>query len=162
MPTISTEMVAKAVHTITGYDLVQKETLCDKIRISQPHIFFTTLALTQDRVSMSKMDHLLHVLMIVHMVTETEASLPLPTISREAIHIAHKKHNNMLRYLEAESDRQMWDLTCTTYPEPVLLAYILNYLVEKGINTKTQEDYLILNMSKVILDVYVNAFKESN
>ena len=60
-----------------------------------------------------------------------------------------------------EYDKQMWDLTCTTYPEPVLLAYVLDFLSENGIATETNEDYLVATMSKVILDVYVDALRKS-
>ena len=66
MTAISTDIVARAVQTVTGYDLAQTEALCDRIHAAQPHIFLTTLALAQDGVSMPKMDHVLHVLMVVH------------------------------------------------------------------------------------------------
>jgi hypothetical protein len=106
------------------------------------------------------MDHVLHVLMVVHTAMEMQTSLPLRTIGQKDIQVAHKKHQDMLDYLAGEPDRRMWDLTCTTYPEPVLLAYVLDYLRENGIVVKTDEDYLVATMSKVILDVYVKALKE--
>jgi len=161
MTGISTDVVARAVRTVTGYDLVQTEALCDRIHTAQPHVFLTTLALAQDGVSMPKMDHVLHVLMVVHIAIEMQTSLPLRTISRKDIQVAHKKHHDMLNYLEAEPDKRMWDLTCTAYPEPVLLAYVIDFLSENGIITETNEDYLVATMSKVILDVYVDALRES-
>ena len=161
MTAISTDLVARAVRTVTGYDLAQTEALCDRIHAAQPHIFLTTLALAQDGVSMPKMDHVLHVLMVVHIAIEMQTSLPLRTIGRNDIQVALKKHQDMLNYLEHEPDRRMWDLTCTAYPEPVLLAYVLDFLSEKGIVTETNEHYLVATMSKVILDVYVDALRES-
>ena len=110
---------------------------------------------------MPKMDHVLHVLMVVHIAIEMQTSLPLRTIGRNDIQVALKKHQDMLNYLEHEPDRRMWDLTCTAYPEPVLLAYVLDFLSEKGIVTETNEHYLVATMSKVILDVYVDALRES-
>jgi hypothetical protein len=161
MTAISTEIVARAAQKVTKYDLIQTEALCDRIHAVQPHVFLTALALAQDGVSMPKMDHVLHVLMVVHIAIEMQTSLPLRTISRKDLQVAHKKHQDMLNYLEAEPDKRMWDLTCTTYPEPVLLAYVLDFLSENGIATETNEDYLVATMSKVILDVYVDALRES-
>jgi hypothetical protein len=161
MTAISTEVVARAVQTVTGYDLAQAEALCDRIHAAQPHVFLTTLALTQDGVSMPKMDQALHVLMVVHIAIEMQTPRPLRTIGRKDIQAAHKRHQEMLNYLEAEPDKRMWDLTCTAYPEPVLLAYVIDFLSENGIGTETHEDYLVATMSKVILDAYVDALRES-
>jgi len=63
----------------------------------------------------------------------------------------------MLSYLEKEPDQKMWRLTCEAYPEPVLLAYVLKYLLERGIWAETDAQYLESSMSKVTLDLYVDA-----
>lgn len=154
---ITTKAAAEAVRTVTQMSLPQKEELIDRIHEAQPQILLSVLALSQDGVPPEMLEHALHILMVVHVCVTSQHPGPLPQASREDIRRAADKHLAMLNYLSKEPDQKMWRLTCDAYPEPVLLAYVLNYLLERGIWGETDAQYLVSSMSKVALDLYVDA-----
>ncbi len=154
---IRAEIVTAAVGTVTGLSLKEQEALCDQIHADQPHIFLTTVALSQDGVSLSRLEHALHVLMVVYLAFKNGTKAPLPVISLDMIREAYQRHASMLKYLAAEKDRRMWDLTATSYPELWLFAYVMGHLAENGFSVETDENAMVGSVSKVILDVFLAA-----
>lgn len=85
--------------------------------------------------------------------------LAVLSLSREDVVRSAKRHEAMIAYLEQEPDPEMRLLTSASYPEPALLAYIVNYLLENGVSGLTEAQYKASSMSKVVLDLYVDAFR---
>jgi hypothetical protein len=66
----------------------------------------------------------------------------------------------MMKYLAAEPDKQMWDLTATSYPEPNLFAYVIGYLKDHNFHVETDEHAKVISVAKMTLDVFVAARKK--
>ena len=151
--------IVKVIREIDGYNISQKEALCDNIYKLQPHIFQTVINLTHSGIPLPKLDHLLHILMVVHTAFEKQECIITQTIPLSEVEHAFVNLSSMLKYLEAEPDKSMWDLTITSYSEQELLAFVSGYLREKYIITEADEDALVVAMAKVILDTYIQASK---
>ncbi len=158
MSQITPESIAEAVHAVQHMTLPQKEKLIDHIHAIQPHVLLTILALSQDAVPMPMLDSALHVLMVIHTAITKEGATDLPIASREDIRHAMERHCAMLSYLESEPDKEMWKLTATAYPEPALLAYLVEYLKDNGITADTDTQCLVVSILKVAVDLYVDAY----
>lgn len=156
---ITTKAAADAVRLVSQMSLQEKEELIDRIHEAQPHILLSVLALSQDGVPMEMLEHALHLLMVVHVCVTSQCKDGLPAASREDVIRAAKRHEAMIAYLEVEPDPGIWRLTATAYPEPVLLAYTVNYLLEHGICGETDAQHLVSSMAKVALDLYVDAYR---
>jgi hypothetical protein len=157
---ISIEAVAAAVRTVLGMNIKEKEALCDQIHADQPHIFLTTVALSQSGVSLAKLDHSLHLLMVVYLAFRNAADVRLPAIGLDMIDDAYKKLASMMKYLAAEPDKRMWNLTATSYPEPNLLAYLVGYLRDHNFHVETNEHAKVISVAKMSLDAFVAARKK--
>jgi hypothetical protein len=156
---ITTKAVAEAVRTVSRLSLEQKEELVGRIHEAQPHILYAVLALSLDGVPEDMLEHALHLLMVVHFSVVSQCPEGLPQASLDDIRRAMERHLAMLGYLSKEPDQKMWRLTCESYPEPVLLAYVVNYLLERGIWAETDAQYRVSSMAKVALDLYVDAYR---
>ena len=156
---ITTKAVADAVRTVQGLPLEHQDALVDRIYAAQPHILLTVLALSRDGVPEDMLGHALHLLMVIHVCVASQCPDGLPQASRDDIRRAMERHLAMLGYLSKEPDLKMWRLTCESYPEPVLLAYVVNYLLERGIWAETDAQYRVSSMAKVELDLYVDAYR---
>lgn len=155
------QSVANAVRIVQHMNLLQKEKLFDRVHEVQPHILLTILGLSQDGVTMTMIEHALHVLMVIHIVITNAGATDLPVATRADIRAAAKRHETMLSYLESEPALEMWKLTGTEYSEPVLLAYVVGYMKDNGMTGDTKNQYLISSMLKVTLDLYVDAYHKS-
>jgi hypothetical protein len=156
---ITTKAVADAVRTVLGLSLNRQEELVDRIYAAQPQILLDVLSLSRDGVPPEMLEHVLHVLMVVHTCVTSQCKDDLPAASREDVIRAAKRHEAMIAYLEQEPDPEMRLLTSASYPEPALLAYIVNYLLENGVSGLTEAQYKASSMSKVALDLYVDGFR---
>lgn len=157
---MSIEAVAAAARTVLGMNLKEKEALCDQIHADQPHIFLTTVALSQSGVGLAKVDHALHLLMVIYLAFKDDAGIVLPVIGLDMIDDAYKRLASMMKYLAAESDKRMWNLTATSYPELNLLAYVLGHLRDNGFDVETDEHAKVISVAKVTLDVFMAARKK--
>lgn len=151
---ISEKVVIESALIINGYDLNNKEILCDHIHKVQPNIFLTTVDSINHGVSHAKLDHVLHILMVVHMAFDKEPYISTRQIGSDDIEYVSQKHFAMLSFLQSEPDKHTWELTITSYPQKPLWAYIMAYLQEKGIEIQMQGDAYIFTMVKIIVDAY--------
>jgi hypothetical protein len=156
---ITTKAVADAVRTVLGLSLNRQEELVDRIYAAQPQILLAVLSLSRDGVPPEMLEHALHLLMVVHTCVTSQCKDGLPAASREDVIRAAGRHESMIAYLEVEPDPGIWRLTATAYPEPALLAYTVNYLLENGGGDESEAQYKVSSMSKVALDLYVDAFR---
>ncbi len=151
---ISEKVVIEAALIINGYDLKNKEILCDHIHKVQPNIFLTTVDLINHGVSHAKLDHVLNVLMVTHLAFDKEPYISTRQIGSDDIEYVSQKHLAMLSFLQSEPDNHTWKLTITSYPQKPLWAYIMAYLQERGIEIQMQGDAYIFTMAKIIVDAY--------
>lgn len=159
---ISIKAVADAARTVLGVDPKERDALCDQIHADQPHVFLTTVALSQSGVSLAKVDHALHLLMVIYLAFKDSTGIRLPVIGLDMIDDAYKKLASMMTYLAIEPDRRMWNLTAMFHPEPNLLAYVVGYLRDHNFHVETDEHARVISVAKMTLDIFVAAKKRSS
>lgn len=156
MKPIEIKHITKSINYINSLDFNEKITETEAIHQSQPHAFLTVLALSQDGVSMEKVDHALNVLMVIHKVfSDASNGLKIPLITKRMLDDALESNIAMLQTID-----QGWLTTeesITSYFENNILAYLVGYLKEHDLISPNEEHERILINLKTVLDSYANA-----
>jgi hypothetical protein len=156
MNPIKIKHITKSINYVNSLTFNEKATEAEKIHQSQPHVFLTVLALSQDGVSMEKVEHALNVLMVIHKVFSDDSSgRQIPLISRRMLDEALESNTAMLQAIDQE-----WlttDESINSYFEKNILSYIIGYLKEHGLISPEEENERLLINLKTVLDSYANA-----
>ena len=156
MKAIELKHIVKSIDYVNSLKFNEKTTEIEKIHQSQPHVFLTVLALSQDGVSMEKVEHALNVLLIIHKIFSDDPSgRKISLISKRMLDDALESNIAMLQTIE-----QGWlstDESINSYFEKNILAYVVGYLKENGLLASSEENERILINLKTVLDSYSNA-----
>jgi hypothetical protein len=156
MKPIELKHIVKSIDYVNSLKFNEKTTEIEKIHQSQPHVFLTVLALSQDGVSMEKVEHALNVLLIIHKIFSDDPSgRKISLISKRMLDDALESNIAMLQTIE-----QGWlstDESINSYFEKNILAYVVGYLKENGLLASSEENERILINLKTVLDSYSNA-----
>lgn len=156
MKPIEIKYITKSINYANSLDFNEKIREIEAIHQSQPHAFLTVLALSQDGVSMEKVDHALNVLMVIHKVfSDGSKGLKMPLITKRMLDDALESNIAMLQTID-----KGWlttDESITSYFEKNILAYIVGYLKEHDLISASEEHERILINLKTVLDSYTNA-----
>lgn len=156
MKAIELKHIVKSINYVNSLKFNKKTIEIEKIHQSQPHVFLTVLALSQDGVSMEKVEHALNVLLIIHKIFSDDPSgRKISLISKRMLDDALESNIAMLQTIE-----QGWlstDESINSYFEKNILAYVVGYLKENGLLTSSEENERILINLKTVLDSYSNA-----
>jgi len=156
MKSIELKHIVKWVNYVNSLKFDEKRTEIEKIHQSQPHVFLTVLALSQDGVSMEKVEHALNVLLIIHKIFSDDSSgRKISLISKRMLDDALESNIAMLQTIE-----QGWlstDESINSYFEKNILAYVVGYLKENGLLASSEENERVLINLKTVLDSYSNA-----
>jgi len=66
MNTIDNKTIITSLHYFNTLNLEERIKLNEAIQQKQPHAFLTVLALSQEDVSLEKMDHILNILCVIY------------------------------------------------------------------------------------------------
>jgi hypothetical protein len=153
---IEIKLITKSINYFNALELNEKIVETEKIHQSQPHAFLTVLALSQDGVSMEKVEHALNVLMVIHKVFNDDASgRKFPLISKKMLDYALESNIAMLQSID-----RGWlttDESINSYSENNLLAYLVGYLKDHDLISPCEEHERVLINLKTVLDSYANA-----
>ena len=158
MTPIKIKNIAKSINFVNSLELNDKLAELDKIYQSQPHAFLTVLSLSQDGVSMEKVDHALNILLVIHKVfSDASNGRKIPLISKGMLNDALESNIAMLQTID-----QGWlttDVSIKSYFENNVLAYLIGYLKKHDLLPPSKEhERLIINL-KTVLDSYANSRK---
>lgn len=156
MKPIEINKITKSINFVNSLGFNNKITETEKIHQSQPHAFLTVLALSQDGVSMEKVEHALNILMVIHTAfSDDTGGRKIPLISKRMLDDALESNIAMLQAIGQE-----WlttDESLDSYFEKNILAYLINYLKEYDLLSACEEhERMIINL-KTIIDSYANA-----
>ena len=146
--------VGTIVASVTRMSLPQKEGVIDEIFHAQPNVLGTALVAMRATPAGIMQDTVLEIAMIVFRSLQADLQSH-GTISEAAIDGYAERNAQMWRFLERETGEAFTRsimLTIETYPEPGLLAYVVNRLAE----LRVDEPQVILAI-KTLLDVCVDA-----
>ncbi|MBU0945174.1 MAG: hypothetical protein KJ804_08000 [Proteobacteria bacterium] len=105
---------------------------------------------------MEKVEHAIHVLMVIHKVFSDDSSgRKISLISKRMLDDALESNIAMLQTI-----RQGWlttDESINSYFEKNILAYLLGYLNENDLISPNEEHERLLINLKTVLDSYANA-----
>lgn len=163
MSRITAKTVSGVAADVLRMTLPQQEDLLDRIHESQPHILLTILALSEDGVPISLVEHALHVLMVTHIVLTDDCAVELPVVSHEDVLRAVDNHVAMLSDSEIDPGQERWASLANDCSDSAmlahLLAYFLAYFEVKGITLANEAECMIALLSKVTIDLYVGAYQ---
>jgi len=156
MTPIKIKNIAKSINFVNSLELNEKLAELDKIHQSQPHAFLTVLSLSQDGVSMEKVEHALTVLLVIHKVfSDAAVGLKIPLISKRML---DDSLENNIAILQAIG--QGWlttDESIHSYFEKNILAYLVGYLKDHDLISPSEEHERLLINLKTVLDAYTHA-----
>ena len=156
MNPIEKKHITKSINYVYSLEFNEKIAETEKIHQSQPHAFLTVLSLSQDGVSMEKVEHALHVLMVIHKIFSDDSSgRKIPLISKRMLDDALESNIAMLQTIS-----QGWlttDESINSYFEKNILAYLIGYLKKNDLISPNEEHECLLINLKTVLDSYANA-----
>ncbi len=151
---LSPQDVGTIVASVTRMSFPQKERLVDEMFHTQPNVLGTAIVATRAALSGEIQDAVLEIAMIVFRSLQADLQSH-GTISEAAIDGFAKRNAKMWRFLEGETSEAFTRstmLTIESYPEPGLLAYVVNRLAR----LRVDEPQVILAI-KTMLDACVDA-----
>ena len=151
---LSLQDIGTIVASVTRMSLSQKEQVFDEMFHAQPNVLGTALVATRAARSAEIQDTVLEIAMIVFRSLQADLQSH-ETISEAVIDEYAKRNAQMWRFLEGEAGEEFTRstrLTIEGYPEPGLLAYVVNRLAE----LRVDEPQVVLAI-KTMLDVCVDA-----
>ena len=157
MNTIDNKTIITSLHYFNTLKLEERIKLNESIQQKQPHAFLTVLALSQEGVSLEKMDHILNILCVIYLLITKNNSIKLPVVSKQALLKAYKNNIAMLRFIEIEEDGKLKDEIFESYPEKFLLVYLIGCLKEIDLLKNNKECNMIITTLKVVLDSLIKA-----
>jgi len=156
MNPIGIEEITKSIKFFNSLDFNERLAESEKIHQSQPHAFFTILSLSQDGVSMEKVEHALNLLMVIHKIFNDDSSgRKMPMISKRMLDDALESNVAMLQSID-----QGWlttDESINSHCEKNILAYLVGYLKDHDLISPSEEHERLLINVKTVLDSYANA-----
>ena len=154
------EAVASAIRHIDSLGLPEREQFCDEIFTAQPLVLRTVLELRDHNVSMPDLDHVLYVLMVMHAAFK-EGREAVSLFSEPQMAKAMKNHDLMLSLFDdaqEEEEKHINELILSSYPEPYVLTFVLDYLSKHLLNRPFSEPIeSAVHAMKALLDCYVSA-----
>jgi hypothetical protein len=161
MKPIKIMYISKSINFVNSLELNEKLAEIEKIHQSQPHAFLTVLSLSQEGVSMEKVDHALNVLLVIHKVFIDAANgLKIPLISKQMLEESLESNIAMLQAID-----QGWlttDESINSYLEKNILTYLVGYLKDHDLISPSKEHERLLINLKTVLDTYANARRIAN
>ncbi len=156
MNPIEINHITKSINYVNSLEFNEKVAETEKIHQSQPHAFLTVLALSQDGVSMEKVEHALNLLMVIHNVfCDNTSDRQIPLISKQMLDDALEGNIAMLQAIDQE-----WlntNESINSYFEKNILSYLIGYLKKHDLISPCEEhERLIINL-KTVLDSYAKA-----
>jgi len=158
MKPIEIKAITTSVNYFNSLEINEKIAETEAIHHTQPNVFLTILALSQDGVSMEKVDHALNILLVIHKVfSDASNGRKIPLISKGMLNDALESNIAMLQTID-----QGWlttDVSIKSYFENNVLAYLIGYLKKHDLLPPSKEhERLIINL-KTVLDSYANSRK---
>jgi len=157
---ITIQTIAEVVKGIEGLDLAAKVKICDELAASQPETMGWVLALHRQGVSMSVVDHVVHILLVISESVRKTIGRPLPRITMDAFDKADAKIAAMLRLLQGESKdeaRRLTYLMAKAHPERNLYAYVMGHLSRKSGAHERPGDEKAIFAVVVLLEAFLRA-----
>lgn len=160
MDPIGTKQIAKAIIFFNSLEFNARIAESEKIHQCQPHAFLTVLSLSQDGVSMKKVEHALNLLIIIHKIFSDDPSgRKLQVISKRMLDNALESNIAMLQSID-----QGWlntDESLSSHSEKNILACVVGYLKDHDLISPCEENERLLLNLKTILDSYANARRQA-
>jgi len=158
MKPIEIKDITKSVNYFNSLEINEKIAETEAIHHTQPHVFLTILALSQDGVSMEKVDHALNILLVIHKVfSDASNGRKIPLISKGMLNDALESNIAMLQTID-----QGWlttDESIKSYFEKNVLAYLIGYLKKRDLLSPSKEHERLLINLKTVIDSYANSRK---
>jgi hypothetical protein len=146
--------IAKSITFIKSIKSEEKMKYCDNIHQLQPHAFLTIIAMMREGVSLPKLVHAIHILMVMHHAFYSNCR-SLPLITRDMLRDALEGNAAMLQSIE-----RGWLThaeTVSSYPEKIILAFIVCYMKDNNLISPCEENARLMMRIKIVLDTYVKA-----
>lgn len=156
MNPIDIKQITKSIKCFNSLGFDERIAESEKIHQSQPHAFLTVLSLSQDGVSMEKIEHALNLLMIIHKIfSDDPTGRKMPMISKRMLDDALESNIAMLQSID-----RGWlttDESINSHSEKNILAYLVGYLKDQDLISPSEENERLLINLKTVLDSYANA-----
>lgn len=155
MNPIETKQITKSITQFNSLEFNERIAEAEKIHQTQPHAFLTVLSLSQDGVSMEKVELALNALMVIHKIFSDDSSRKLPMISKRMLNDCLKSNVAMLQSIDrgwAATDENI-----NSHSEKNVLAYLVGYLKDHDLIKPCEEHERLLINLKTVLDSYANA-----
>ena len=118
----------------------------------QPFILVYLMAIGGDTLNQDERELLLYLGIVIWQIM-LQGDTPLPKITRETLDNVEKSNMKMLEYLEGESDVDFVETVekiVANYPQPEILKYVLEALMEKP-----EGNSLIRDINKGAMFIYL-------
>ncbi len=156
MNPIETKQIEGSIKYFNSLEFNERIAESEKIHQSQPHAFLTVLSLSQDGVSMEKVEHALNILIVIHKIfSDDSSSRKLPMISKRMLDDGLESNVAMLQSIDRGWAAK--DDSINSHSEKNILAYLFGYLKDHDLISPCEEHERLLINLKTVLDLYANA-----
>jgi len=146
--------IAQSINFIQSLTAEEKIEYCENIRELQPYAFLSVVALLQEDVSVSNVDHGMNLLMVIHHAFYSHCrSLPLITVDmlRDAL------DGNAAMMQSIGRGWLSHDRSVAIYPEKIMLTVIICYIKVNNLGSPCKENERLITRIKMVLDAYGKA-----
>ena len=155
---ITTQTIAEVAKRIEGLDLAAKANLCDELAAHQPVALGWVLLLQREGVSLSVVDHVLHLLLVISECVKETIREPLPCITEDDFEKAGQRIHAMFMLLQREPKEEAKWLTylmAESHPERNLYAYVVNRLSHEAKAHERRGDERAIYCTAVLLEAFL-------
>jgi hypothetical protein len=164
MKTITNDQLVASVVFINNLSNPAKLEYSDRIFANQPHLLGHALLLSSLGVSLDKIDHVLHLLLVFYHCFSDNEVYVYSIISEDQLLAADDNTVAMFKYLESEDPaerKKQTDISILNYPELNVFAYMMIYLKDNGFFENLSPEHVrCIRTIKAIFDCLCNARAE--
>lgn len=146
--------IAESINFIKSLTTEEKIEYCKIMKQLQPYAFRAITGMMQEGISMTKLDHGLNLLMIIHHAFYSHCR-NLPLITLEMLRDALECNLAMLQLIDRGC--LMDDETILLYPEKIMLTFIICYVEDNNLGSPCKENEALITRIKIVLDTYATA-----